>query len=79
MPCDLYAADTDGPVAVPENAGGTDVLGPVHETSGMASFRMSCSSGAGRQYSKHPAAADLHPKSHITTADIRCPWVNVST
>ena len=31
----------------------------MHETTGMACVMMTCSSAAGRRYSRHPAAADL--------------------
>lgn len=45
----------------------------VHDTTGMASVMMTCSSSAGRRSSRQPAAADLQRRRHSRSAAItRC-------
>jgi hypothetical protein len=66
------AHNSHKPSCVAGLASGSVVAPNVQETTGMASAMMTCSSAAGRRYSKHPAATDLHSSTHSEPL-LHCP------
>lgn len=62
--CTLHPADGLRPACVSSPPVGGAVTLQVHETRGKASAMIMCNSASGRWWSRHPAAADLHPKLH---------------